>query len=298
MIAGVKASTIELLRPLARGAHAELLAARSRVDGTPLLIKRLHAGLAEYGEDFVDELVLGIMGRRWPEDSAWLAPLSSVRDGAWRMIVLPWIEAAPLALLLRAGALPAAAVADLGVQLIDALIALARVDPGAIYGELTQAHVLIDRRGHVRIQAACLAPLIHRGGTRYCRGILAVSLPEMHHWPPERVCGKAEDLRGDLYGVGLLLWRALGAPRPFAGDGTFARLQAKLAGERPRLGSVVPGAPATLVVAIESMLARDPAARPELTGAALDHLGLDPDACGGREELARRATAQLDACAP
>lgn len=297
MIAGVEASTIELLRPLAQGAHAEILAARSRVDGAPLLIKRLNAGLAEYGEDFVDELVLGIMRRRWPEDSAWLAPRSSVRDGAWRMIVLPWIEAAPLAVLLCAGALPAAAVADLGVQLIDALAALARVEPGAIYGELTPAHVLIDRRGQVRIQAACLAPLIHRGQTRYCRGILAVSLPEMDHWPPERVRGKAEDLRGDLYGAGLLLWRALGAPRPFAGDGTFARLQAKLAGDLPRLGSVAPGTPATLVVAIESMLARDPAARPDIIRAARDHLGLAPEASGGREELARRATAQLDASA-
>ncbi|MCA9660728.1 MAG: hypothetical protein KC486_20470 [Myxococcales bacterium] len=291
----MEARAIEVLRTIDRGAHAEILAARSRVDGRPLLIKRLHPGLLDYGEDFVDGLVDGVMGRRWPEGTAWLAPVAAVRDEDVRMIVSPWVEVAPLAALLRAGALSAAAVAALGVQLIDALAALGRADPRAIYGELTPAHVLVDRGGGLRIQAACLSPWIHRSGARFCRGILSVILPSMDHWAPERLRGRQEDLRGDLYGVGLLLWRSLGVRGPFAGDSAFARAQAKLSGELPALGELSPETPPEVVEAIASLLARDPEERPSVEAAAAGHLGLDHWAAGGREALARRVAALLDA---
>lgn len=295
MIVGMEAAAIELVRTVARGTHAELLAARSRVDGRPLLIKRLRPGLLDYGEDFVDGLVDGVMGRRWPEGTAWLAPVAALRDGDQRMIVLPWVEVAPLAALLRQGALSTEAVAALGVQLIDAVAALGRVEPGAIYGELTPAHVLVDRGGRLRIQAACLSPWIHRSGARFCRGVLSVSLPAMDHWAPERLRGRAEDLRGDLYGAGLLLWRALGLRGPFAGDSAFGRAQAKLCGELPALGELSPKTPSVLVAAIASLLARDPEDRPSVEGAAAGHLGLERWTAGGREALARRVAVLLDA---
>ena len=83
---------------------------------------------------------------------------------------------------------------------------------------------------------------------------------------PEQVTdSRRVDVRADLYSLGCTLFKLLTGRAPFADvkHGTaFAKMTAHVSEEPPSLGERLPGAPASLVRLVESMLAKDPSKRP------------------------------------
>ena len=94
---------------------------------------------------------------------------------------------------------------------------------------------------------------------------MAVGTP--HYMSPEQLVGDlAIDGRSDLYALGVLGFTLLAGRPPFRGR-SIAELSARhLLQRAPSLSHLVPGAPASLVAAIERCLAKDPVRRWERGG--------------------------------
>jgi eukaryotic-like serine/threonine-protein kinase len=91
-----------------------------------------------------------------------------------------------------------------------------------------------------------------------------------HYMSPEQLVGEhAIDGRSDLYALGVLGFTLLAGRPPFGGR-TMREVSARHLMQRvPSLRALVPGAPTSLVAAIERCLAKDPEAR-WTSGAELD----------------------------
>jgi serine/threonine-protein kinase len=70
--------------------------------------------------------------------------------------------------------------------------------------------------------------------------------------------------KADVYSLGIILFQMLSGRLPFDGSDTMQLLYAHVHEPPPSLGSVVEGAPAELVAAVDAMLAKDADARPTM----------------------------------
>jgi serine/threonine-protein kinase len=82
---------------------------------------------------------------------------------------------------------------------------------------------------------------------------------ELAYTPPERVRGAADDRRGDVYRLGLLLYELTTGACPYPQRPDLAILEAVLAGGPPRPSAIVAGYPE----ALEAVVLRASARRPE-----------------------------------
>lgn len=93
---------------------------------------------------------------------------------------------------------------------------------------------------------------------------------------PEQVTdSRSADVRSDIYSLGCTLFKLLTGAAPFAGaeHGTvFAKMTAHVSHAPPRLADAMPEAPPALVKLVESMLAKDPARRPQSPQAVAEAL--------------------------
>lgn len=83
------------------------------------------------------------------------------------------------------------------------------------------------------------------------------------YMPPEQLLGEDVDLRGDLYCLGVVLFEMLTGCTPFPGKGQIEIATAVLNKVPRRLDTIVPEVPAALADLIASLLAKDPAERPQ-----------------------------------
>jgi eukaryotic-like serine/threonine-protein kinase len=90
--------------------------------------------------------------------------------------------------------------------------------------------------------------------------------------PEQAANPKSADIRADLYGLGCVLYHALAGGPPFD-DKSNVRLLVRHATETPRpLAEVRPDAPTALQAILDRLLAKDPAKRFQIPGAALEDL--------------------------
>jgi serine/threonine protein kinase len=82
---------------------------------------------------------------------------------------------------------------------------------------------------------------------------------------PEQARGIGVDYRTDVYALGIVMFEILAGQRPFPSLGdAFATLQAHLEEPPPSLGDMVADLPPEMVQLVDTMLAKEPAARPSL----------------------------------
>jgi serine/threonine protein kinase/predicted hydrocarbon binding protein len=150
---------------------------------------------------------------------------------------------------------------------------------------LDSAHHLRDRQGplqfvhrdvspeNIMVTRAGAAKLIDFGAARTARLSSSASrfVGKLSYVAPERLNGVGEDLRCDVYSVGVVLYEALTGAKPFEGpeESMIARI---VAGQLTRPDRLVTGLPEKLVGVVMRALARRPADRYPRASALADDL--------------------------
>jgi eukaryotic-like serine/threonine-protein kinase len=160
---------------------------------------------------------------------------------------------------------PARVACDLGrlgaamTQLVQALLYLH--GQGKLHRDIKPSNVLVTEEGHVKLLDFGLTIDAAHGpdDTMLLRGTPA-------YISPEHAAGAPATESSDWYSVGVMLFEALTAQRPFTGTSVEV-LRVKQHEAAPAPGSRCEGVPATLDALCRDLLERDPARRP--TGAEL-----------------------------
>jgi predicted hydrocarbon binding protein len=168
---------------------------------------------------------------------------------------------------------------------------------------LHSAHNLRDRSGplqfihrdvspeNIMVTRTGCAKLIDFGAARTTRLWHSASrfVGKLGYVAPERIAGQGEDLRCDIYSLGVVLYECLAGVRPF--DGPEETLVARILAGHPRpLAELVPGVPAELDRITRKALAGKPADR--YASAAALAADLDSLSLAIKAEALQRGDAQ------
>jgi hypothetical protein len=151
-------------------------------------------------------------------------------------------------LVARHGPLPVRRVAQLGLELLDALEAAHGA--GLVHLDLRPGNVLVAADGRARLAGVGLATLrrdLGAGSAGASRSYLA----------PEQVRGDPAGPPADLWSLGAVMWLAVEGESPFAGDRSDATATAILADPPPPAALAGP-----LTPALHALLTKPPGGRP------------------------------------
>ncbi|MGB5284687.1 MAG: serine/threonine-protein kinase [Polyangiales bacterium] len=250
-IGTILAGRYELVADLARGAMGDVFEALDRVSGSKAAVKVLRA------EFLADES----MRRRFRREGAVLKALDhpaivrllelGIDDDGLVFLVTEYVEGETLAQRLSSGPV-SIAEAD---GLVDALSSgLGAVhEHGVLHGDLKPANVIWPVEGSPRLVdfgASKILGLDRLTATGEVSGTPAYMAPEV-------LTGKTDvDQRIDVYGLGVLLYEALSAKRPFH-DKHLGRLMMKIdAGDCLPI-DVVAEVPAAIARVVERAMHRN-----------------------------------------
>jgi serine/threonine protein kinase/tetratricopeptide (TPR) repeat protein len=156
-------------------------------------------------------------------------------------------------LLARIGRLPLDKALEMGRQ-VGRGIAAAH-DLGILHRDLKPANLILDAQGEVRVLDFGLATLADGTDRALFAGTPA-------YMAPERLAGEAATVAGDLYALGLVLYRAITGRPAFAGTTVTELLAARREGPPAALSLRIDGLPPAVDAAILGCLAAEPERRP------------------------------------
>ncbi|RME74544.1 MAG: hypothetical protein D6776_05055, partial [Planctomycetota bacterium] len=233
--AATRIDDYEILERVGEGGFGHVLRARAP-DGRVVAIKRLHDATAAADELAYEFRLLTRL--RHPHIVAVLD--FGFTDGV-PYLVTDWIEGADIVTACRGWPLR-----ELAPTLAGMLRALEHMHArGVLHRDLKPHNVLVDAHGKAWLIDFGLAGLAGRGGSR--SGTPAYA-------PPERLLGRPEDPRSDLYAVGVLLHVLLHGELP-SRDGSHRS----------------PASPIEALIA--RLLSPNPADRPRTANAVIEALG-------------------------
>ena len=152
------------------------------------------------------------------------------------------------------------AVADDVLGALDAAHA-----QGIVHRDVKPGNILLTDDGTVKVGDFGIATSLDAGETT-----TAVPLGTPAYTAPERLRGLPATARSDLYSLGVVLYEAASARRPFVGDGPGGVAEAVVRGEHEPLAHRAPQLSPALVDAIERALATDPDERFERASSMRD----------------------------
>jgi serine/threonine protein kinase len=250
---------------LGRGAMGQVYRASVRDTGAPVAVKILKPELVSDP---------GVVARFFQERSM-LTSISDphvvrvidlVVEGETIGIVMELVEGQDLRGVLWGRTLPPAEAVGLTRQLLDGLTAVHAA--GIIHRDIKPENVLADASG----ERMCLK-VTDFGVARLSYGASLTKLSSLIGTPeymaPEVADHDTAAPATDLYSAGIVLYEMLCGRTPFAGGHPLAVLRRHVEHAPPP----IPGVPPQLWAQIESLLAKDPQARPESAAASAAALG-------------------------
>ncbi len=267
----------ESVRQLGEGGMGCVYLARDLQGRRPVVVKVMHSHIAanpQFRERFQRETAL--MARlRHPNAVAFLD--AAVDESRGPFIVMEFVNGTPLdKVLARHGPFHPPRLHRLVKQLCDVLAA-AHAEH-IVHCDLKPANLVIvefdspfEQLKVMDFGLARLSEGAEPASGQQGEGIdsaYAVGTPG--YMPPEQVRGEKVDHRGDLYSIGVILYRLLTGRLPFEGASTMEILMAQAAGNPPTFAELDAGSiPFGVEVVVRSCLAPRPADRP----ASADELG-------------------------
>jgi serine/threonine protein kinase len=192
--------------------------------------------------------------------------LDLVVEGDTLGIVMELVQGPDLRRYLRArGTLPSAEAVALTGQLLQGLTAVHAA--GVVHRDVKPENVLVSTvRGGVVLKLTDFGVSRLSYGASLTKVTSLIGTPE--YMAPELADHDTATPAADLYSAGIVLYEMLAGRTPFAGGHPLAVLRRQVDQAPPP----VPGVPAELWAEIESLLAKDPRARPGSAAAALGRL--------------------------
>ncbi|HEX6966236.1 MAG TPA: protein kinase [Gemmatimonadaceae bacterium] len=248
----------EMLRELGRGGMAVVYLARERATGREVAIKLVRAQYAEDGEAlarFAREAAL-VEQLHHPR----IVPIHGVRrldDGSVALIM----ERVPGSTLKERLGLDGPFSPEHAEQVLrdiaDALgYAHAR---GIVHRDVKPENIFIeDQTGRAFLSDFGIARPIQGGDSLTLTGV-AIGTPT--YMSPEQIDGPIIDGRSDLYSLGLVGWEMLAGRRPWDGESLYSIIYHQKHDPLPPLDTFRSDIPERLLVAIEGLLEKSPAAR-------------------------------------
>ncbi|MBE0567604.1 MAG: serine/threonine protein kinase, partial [Krumholzibacteria bacterium] len=186
--------------------------------------------------------------------------------------------------------LGAGEAAACGRELCRALAAVHAA--GLVHGDVKAANVMRDSRGRIVLMdfGAGTENAAAPAGAGFFSGTPLVLAPEI-------LAGGAHSAAGDLYSLGVLLYRLVTGRYPVEADTIADLKQAHAAGRRTPLLDRRPDLPAGFVQAVETALAADPARRWTSAGQMERALATDPAGAGATRRGRRRVLGIIAAAA-
>jgi serine/threonine protein kinase/tetratricopeptide (TPR) repeat protein len=191
-------------------------------------------------------------------------------------LVMEYVSGGSLQARLAHGFLPLEELIRLGTAIADALHdAHAR---GFLHRDLKPGNVVLTATGQPKILDFGIAALLNGGkstGKITQTGMIVGSLPYM---APEQLLGEADDVRTDIYALGVMLFEMATGVRPFVKERNEALMFEIFNNAPPSVRSLRPDAPAALDRLLAACLSKDAAQRPTsaaLVAEALRTLGVD-----------------------
>ncbi|MFL5403380.1 MAG: protein kinase domain-containing protein, partial [Gemmatimonadales bacterium] len=181
------------------------------------------------------------------------------QDG-YDYLVMEYVPGGTLASRLATGPLSLDSVLNLGTALADALENAH--SHGVLHRDLKPGNVLLTDEGRPKILDFGVALLLAGGKTtgRVTQtGMIVGTLPYM---APEQLFGEADDVRTDIYALGIMLFEMVTGQLPFVKQRAEALMFAIINTAAPAVHSIRPETPAELDRLIGECLHKDPAHRP------------------------------------
>ena len=175
-------------------------------------------------------------------------------------LVMEYVAGGTLESRLESGPLPIASVLTLGTAIADALDYAHR--HGFLHRDLKPANIALTADGHPKILDFGIALLLSEGratGRLTNAGMMLGSLPYM---APEQLFGEVDDVRTDVYGLGVILFEMVTGQRPFVKERSEALMFSIINNAAPPVRVLRPEAPHALDLLISECLRKDAEHRP------------------------------------
>jgi serine/threonine protein kinase len=251
------AGRYEIERPLGHGAMATVDLARDVELDRPVALKRLAENLSRDEELRARFLREGRLAARLAHPNV-VRIFDVGEDDERPFIAMEYVDGGTLAeLVRRRGPLRAREVADLGIQICNALAAAH--EAGLVHRDVKPQNLLLGSNGLLKLGDFGIA--FGLGGTRLT--MAGTVLGTAAYLAPEQARGEEVTAAADVYGVGAVLYELL-TGRPPRTPTSLADLT-----EATTIAPPV-GAPPALTRIVMRCLAADPGARPA-SAAALAH---------------------------
>ncbi len=188
-------------------------------------------------------------------------------------IVTRWVEGTELgALIRRESPVAPARAARFAAQVADAL-ELAH-EKGLVHRDVKPSNVIVTEEDHIYLTDFGLAK---RAGSASGLTGAGQLLGTVDYVAPESIEGTEPEARGDIYGLGCVLYEMLVGTAPFAGEaGGMAKMWAQLNADPASVREQRPDVPQALEDVVMQALAKRPGERPsapDFSRAALRAVG-------------------------
>ncbi|QDT01664.1 Serine/threonine-protein kinase PknF [Rubripirellula lacrimiformis] len=255
----------EIIRPLGRGGMGNVYLARHTKLGRQVALKVLaqhRLADARMRERFEGEM--RAVGRL---SHPGVVTAHDARDiDGTAVLVTEYIDGLDLGqLIARTGPIDTADACEIVRQVAVALQYTS--DQGFVHRDVKPSNVMLGRGGEVKLLDLGLARLQDRSPEHAELTATGHAMGTADYIAPEQVSDSRQvDVRADIYALGCTLFKLLTGSAPFVGPeyGTvFAKMTAHVSADPPALSDQIASAPADLVKLVASMLAKDPASRPQ-----------------------------------